>query len=210
MRYSDVSAYVRKWVGEGDSLFAWVYDKSIEMQPYGVHPIDPATGRFLELLARMRKPKRVLEIGSGVGYSALWLLKGMDWAGRLDAIEHERETVEVLKDVLRKAGHAKRVRIHHGEALRILRDLRGPFDLVFIDADKHDYPTYLDHAMRLTRKGGIILAHNMFWGGSAIHGGNREGADGIIQYTHRIFNDQRLSSLIVSLGDGLAVSYRVK
>ena len=210
MSYADVSAYVRKLVGQGDPFLAWVYEKSLEMQSYGVHSIDPATGRLFELLARMRKPKRVLEIGSGAGYSALWFLRGMDPKGRLDAIEYEPETVEVLKEVLRKAGLMKRVKIHHGEALCILKGLNGSFDFVFIDADKDDYPAYLDHAMRLTRKGSVILAHNMFWGGSVIHGGNREGTDGVIDYTHRIFKDQRLSSLIVPLGDGLAISYRVE
>jgi caffeoyl-CoA O-methyltransferase len=133
----------------------------------------------------------------------------MGHKGTVDAIEHEPETVKVMKDVLKDAQLVRRVRIHLGEALQILKGLKGPFDVVFLDADKDDYPNYLDHAIRMTRKGSIILAHNMLWGGSVMQGHRREGAEGIIEYTRRIFQDPRFSSLIVSVGDGLAISYRV-
>ncbi|MGD0689640.1 MAG: O-methyltransferase [Candidatus Bathyarchaeia archaeon] len=211
MRYEEVLDYVQRLVGEGDRMQEWVYAKSQELRNLGVFPIDPTRGRFLELLARMTSPNRVLEIGSGAGYSALWFMKGMGGKGRLDAIEVNPEVVEVLLGVTKQAGLQGRIRIYHGPALAMLRKMSGPYDLVFIDADKDEYPTYLSHALRLTKARSTILADNMLWSGATIHGDTRkEGVRGIMEYTKRIFADKRLSSIIIPLGDGLAVSYRIK
>ncbi len=211
MKYEDITQYVAKLVGEGGELIASVHEKSLELGKYGVYPIDPARGRMLELLARQRSPERVLEIGSGAGYSALWIIMGMGSKGTLDAIERSPKVVKELQDVLRKANLEERVRIHHGSALSVLNHLRGPYDLVFIDADKEEYPDYLREALRLTKQGSMILADNMLWGGATVRGENDgEETRAITEYTRNIFGDPRLSSLIIPLGDGLAISYRVK
>jgi caffeoyl-CoA O-methyltransferase len=210
MRYEDVSDYVAKLVGDGDELLASVNEKSSELRKYGVYAIDPTSGRFLELLARLRSPRRVLEIGSGAGYSAFWFMRGMGNQGTLDAIEYHPEVVKVLESVIRKARLDDHIRIHHGRALTVLKHLSGPYDLVFIDADKSEYPAYLREAMRLTQPGSMIIADNMFWNGATIRGGeDRQSTRGIIEYTNRIFHDSRLSSLIIPLGDGLAISSRI-
>jgi caffeoyl-CoA O-methyltransferase len=211
MRYEDVSKYVEKLVGEGDELQKWVYEKSQELRKHGVFSVDSTRGRFLELLARLKAPARVLEIGSGAGYSALWFMKGMGQRGALDAIEVDDQVVEALKAVIVKAGLEGRINIHHGPALEVLRKMNGPYDLVFIDADKDEYPAYLDEAMRLTRPGSTIVADNMLWGGATVRGDKRRKmVKGIMEYTRRIFADPRFSSIIIPLGDGLAVSYRTE
>lgn len=211
MWYEEISEYVERLVGQGDALQAWAHEKSAELREYGVFPIDPTRGRFLELLARIRTPDRILEVGSGAGYSALWFMKGMGDKGTLDAIEFNPQVVRVLKSVVKRAGLGGRIVIHQGPALELLGKMKGPYDLVFIDADKDRYPDYLVQALRLTRPGSTILADNMLWGGATVRGDKRrEGVRGIMEYTKRIFADPRLSSIIVPLGDGLAVSYRVK
>jgi len=203
--------YVSSLVGPGDELQVRVRNRSNELSEYGVVPIDPTRGRFLELITRIRSPRRILEIGSGAGYSALWFMKGMDRNGTLESIEGDLHVAGESKEVIKKAGLKRRIKIHQGAALVILRKLKGPYDLVFIDADKDEYPQYLQHAMKLTVPGSIILADNLFWSGATfLPGAQKEGAEGIIEYTKRIFNDSRLSSLIVALGDGIGFSYRVK
>jgi len=203
--------YVGSLVGPGDELQGWVRGRSNELSDYGVVPIDPTRGRFLELIARIKSPQRILEIGSGAGYSALWFMKGMSRKGTLETIEVDPHVASELQDVIKKAGLKRRIKIHQGAALVILRKLKGPYDLVFIDADKDEYPQYLAQAMKLTLSGSIILADNLFWSGATfLPGARKGGAEGIIEYTKRIFNDPRLSSLLIPLGDGLGISYRVK
>lgn len=208
--YEEIGRYVASLVGEGDSFQQWVLDESHALRGQGVMPIDPTRGRFLELMARLRAPRKVLEIGSGAGYSALWFMKGMGRRGTLDAIEGNGAVIEVLRTVVEKAGFARRIKIHQGTALQVLRKMHGPYDVVFIDADKDEYPAYLQHAFRCTKAGCVIIADNMFWGGATVLRHNRRGVEGIIEYTRRIFADSRLCSTIIPLGDGLAVSYRIR
>jgi predicted O-methyltransferase YrrM len=210
MSYDEVSQYVENLVGDGGALFAWTHRKSLELRSQGVVPVDPPRGRFLELVARMMKPKKILEIGSGAGYSALWFLKGASKTTRLEIIEFNPTVAREFDKVMTKAGYRNRVRIHHGPALEVLPRLKRFYDCVFIDADKDEYPDYLSHALRLTRPGSVIIADNMFWGGSVLGDQRREGARRIHEYTRRIFKDKRLVSLIIPLGDGLALSHRVK
>jgi predicted O-methyltransferase YrrM len=210
MRYEEVSKYIQELVGEGDQLLAWANKRSDELRESGVFQIDQSSGRLLELLARLRSPKRVLEIGSGVGYSALWFMKGMPTDGILDAIEFNPKVVQALEVTIKKAGLNGRIIIHKGPALEVLPKMEGHYDMVFIDADKSEYPRYLEESLRLTQAGSMILADNMFMGISTAGREKTLGIRGIAEYTRSIFNDPRLSSLIVPLGDGLALSYRIK
>lgn len=211
MEYEEVTGYVQRLVGEDSELQKWAYAKSQELKEEGVVPVDSTRGRLLELVARMTNPQRVLEIGSGAGYSALWFMKGMSNEGTLHAIEVNPKVVDALRVVIGKAGLVDRVQIHHGPALDMLRKMKGLFDLVFIDADKDEYPAYLDHALRLTRAGSTILADNMLWSGATVQADrHKEGVRGIREYTKHIFSDPRLSSIIIPLGDGVALSYRTR
>lgn len=210
MGHKDASEYVEHLVGKGDASISRAFKKSLEMRPYGVVPIDPSRGRLLELVARIRSPKRILEIGPGVGYSALWFFQGITRNSRLEVIEVNSHVATEFEKTMKRAGREGKVTIHHGKALQVLPKLKGYFDCIFIDADKDEYPDYLRHGMRLTRAGSIILADNLFWHGSVLGRKNREGTRGIMQYTKMIFRDKRLCSLIIPLGDGVGISLRVK
>jgi caffeoyl-CoA O-methyltransferase len=209
MQYEEILEYIHHLVGEGDELLQWVSKRSDELRDEGVYQIDPSSGRLLELLARLRSPKLVLEIGSAVGYSALWFMRGMPKDGILDAIEVNPKVAKALETTIRKAGLVRRIRIHQGEALEILPKLKGSYDMVFIDADKEHYPEYLEHALRLTRSGSVILADDVLKDLSVVVEKSSK-QKGIAEYTRRIFSDEKLSSLIVPVGDGVALSYRTK
>jgi predicted O-methyltransferase YrrM len=210
MQYEEILEFVHTLVGDGDELLRWVSKRSDEFRGEGVYQIDPTSGRLLELLARLRSPKMVLEIGSAVGYSALWFMKGMPKDGFLDAIEVNPKVAEALETTIRKAGLAGRIRIHQGNALEILPKMKESYDMVFIDADKEHYPVYLEHAIRLTRPGSVIMADDVLKDHSAVNGEKSSRQKGIAEYTKRIFSDERLSSLIVPVGDGVTLSYRIK
>lgn len=210
MRYEEILEFVERLVGEGDDLLARVDKKSDELRDEGVYQVDSSTGRLLEILARLRRPKRVLEIGSGAGYSTLWLMKGVEPEGILDAIDANPTAIRALEQTAEKAGLQGQIRIHEGRALDVLHTMKEAYDFVFIDAAKEEYPRYLDEALRLTRPGSMITAHNMFMSLPAGRGEKAPAVKGIAEYTRRIFSDPRLSSLIIPLGDGLAVSYRTR
>jgi caffeoyl-CoA O-methyltransferase len=210
MRYEEILEYVLSLVGEDDEILAWANRRSDEFRQEGVYQIDPSSGHLIEILTRARSAKSVLEIGSGVGYSMLWFMKGMPADGTSDAIELNARVAKALEVTVKKAGLEGRVRIHLGSALDILPGMKGPYDIVFIDADKEGYPDYLDHALRLTKLGSLILAHNMFMDLTTVRGRTSSRQKGIPEYTKRIFSDPRLSSMVVPIGDGLAVSYRIK
>jgi predicted O-methyltransferase YrrM len=209
VEYEEICSYVESLIGDGGSGLARVYNESVAMKQYDVFSIDPPRGRFLELIARIRSPMSILEIGPGIGYSALWLLKGASPNTTLDVIELNSDVAREFGRVITRAGYRNKVRIHQGPALQVLRKMKKVFDCIFIDADKNEYPDYLRQALRLTRRGSIILADNMFWS-DLLNGRRRLRTLGIREYTRMIFTDKRLASLIIPLGDGLAISFRVK
>jgi predicted O-methyltransferase YrrM len=184
MRHEDIMSYISDLVGEGDELRVTVRRRSVEFREHGVVSIDPTRGRLLELIARLVAPRKVLEIGPGVGYSALWFLQGMGGKGRLEAVEINPEVAQELHAVVARSGLSHRVKIHLGPALDALRKLKGPFDIIFIDADKDEYPEYLKHAMKLTQPGAVILADNMLWSGATfLRNVRRDHTKGIVEYT---------------------------
>jgi caffeoyl-CoA O-methyltransferase len=126
--------------------------------------VAPADGRHLEVLARLLGARRAVEIGSLGGYSGVCLLRGMSADGVLDTVELDPAHARVAADSFARAGFAGRARVHVGEARTVLPRLSaaGPFDLVFIDADKESYPFYLAWAAQNLRRGGAVLADNAF------------------------------------------------
>lgn len=125
--------------------------------------VSPVQGKFLHILARMTGASRILEIGTLGGYSTIWLARALPADGRLVTLEFVPEHAEIARGNIARAGLAERVEVRVGAALDSLPDLAGepPFDFVFIDADKANNAAYLDWALRLSRKGGVIVCDNV-------------------------------------------------
>ncbi|MFR9803049.1 O-methyltransferase [Pseudonocardia sp. RS010] len=140
----------------------------------GLPPIDvsPAQGRFLHLLARIAGARRILEIGTLGGYSTIQLARALPTDGVVVTCEYSPDHAAVARANLEQAGLAERVEIRVGPALETLPTLTGPFDLVFVDADKQNNAAYLDHAIRLGRPGTVIVVDNVVRGGRLLTGGD--------------------------------------
>ncbi|MRR59309.1 MAG: O-methyltransferase [Deltaproteobacteria bacterium] len=127
--------------------------------------VSPAGGKLLQVLARAVSARRVLEVGSLGGYSAIWLARALPPGGELVTLELHEEHAQAARANVARAGLSRRVKVLTGPALRLMRqmvkDRVPPFDLVFIDADKDEYPGYLRLAIKLTRRGGMIVADNV-------------------------------------------------
>ncbi|MCW2995870.1 MAG: O-methyltransferase family 3 [Conexibacter sp.] len=125
------------------------------------HDVAPNQGKLLHLLARISGARTILELGTLAGYSTIWLARALPEGGRLVTLEAEPAYAEVARANLEDAGLADRVEVRVGAALETLPRLEGPFDLVFLDADKQRNPEYLEWALRLTRPGSLIVADNV-------------------------------------------------
>lgn len=181
----------------------------IEARDWPAIHVSPEEGKILYLLVRAVGARRVVEIGTLAGYSAVWLARALPPEGRLVTIEKEVEYAAYAREVMRRGGLDGRVEVREGVARRVLDEIAGdgPYDALFIDADKPRYPAYLDWGLRHVRRGGLILADNAYWRG-AVADPAADDADtlGIREYNRRVAEYARLDSVILPVRDGLAVS----
>jgi predicted O-methyltransferase YrrM len=158
--WDDVDAYIDEHlIGEDPVLTGALARAAAAGLP--AHDVAPNQGKLLHLLARLAGARRILELGTLAGYSTIWLARALPEDGRLITLEADAGYAEVARANLEAAGLADRVEVRVGAALDTLPDLEGPFDLVFLDADKQRTPEYLEWALRLTRPGSLIVADNV-------------------------------------------------
>ncbi len=168
-------------------------------------------GRFLSLLSHLLKPKTIVEIGTFTGYSALCLAEGLAEGGMLHTIDIDPYLPEMVHRYIEKAGVQDRITMHHRPALEVIPTLPEPFDLVFIDADKQNYPNYYDAVIGRMRPGGLIIADNVLWSGDVLRPVKEhdDQTRALVEYANLVHNDPRVEPVIVPLRDGLMLA-RVK
>lgn len=209
---SDVDSYIGETFSPQDEALTAALEESRRAGLPEIH-ISAAQGRLMQLLAELSGARRTLEIGTLGGYSAIYLARAMPADGHLVSLELDEEHARVARTNLERAGLGDRVEVRVGDAreslARISGSEEGPFDLVFIDADKEGYLDYLDYALRLTRPGSVILADNTIWGGDVIHADGGE-AGALADFNRALASDERLSATIIPLlrerVDGLAIA----
>jgi predicted O-methyltransferase YrrM len=169
--------------------------------------VSPEEGRLLQLLVAAVGARRVLEIGTLGGYSAIWMARALPGDGQLVTLEIDEQHAAVARDFAGRAGLERVVDVRVGHALDTLAALEPWFDVCFIDADKENYPSYLDHALRLVRPGGLILGDNAFLDGRVLdEDAEDEGAVAMRAFNRRLAQERGLLSIIVPIRDGLSVS----
>jgi caffeoyl-CoA O-methyltransferase len=209
-----LSDYVARVYGPEDEVLAEIRKRSAAA---GLPDIQVAAldALHLEVIARAAGVQRAVEIGTLGGYSGVALLRGMAPDGELDTIEMSERHAAVARESFRRAGFAARAHVHVGAAADVLPRLvpGGPFDLVFIDADKEGYPAYLDWATDNLRPGGIVLLDNAFLFGSLADpptGGDRAAQIRAMQSVHEILaRSGRFRATVLPTGEGLAFGVRV-
>jgi predicted O-methyltransferase YrrM len=171
--------------------------------------VSADTGRLLQVLLRATQARRVLEVGTLGGYSAIWMGRALPPGGSLVTIEREETYAGFAERYIEQAGLAASVTVRRGRAVDILPSLDGEeFDLIFLDADRASLPTYLDWALRLVRRGGLIVADNTLCGGR-VAGENADDGDDIRavrEFNQRVASDTRLTSILIPAYDGLVVA----
>lgn len=202
-----ITAYLHRYnVGEDEPLRA----ARARSEEGDIPAVSPDTGALLGFLARLTDARHVVEVGSGGGYSGLWLLGGMDPRGTLTSIELDPDNQALAQRAFSDAGRADRVRSMLGAALSVLPKLADAhYDIVFLDAVKAEYPEYLEHARRLLRPGGLLLADNALWHGRVPDESVwDEDTEGLRTFNDAIRDDPAFTATILRVGDGvLAASY---
>jgi predicted O-methyltransferase YrrM len=159
------------------------------------YDVSAAQGKLLALLVRMMKATRVLELGTLGGYSTIWMARVLGQDGRIVTIERSPDYAEVARRNFLLAGVAAKVDVRVGSAGDVLPQLQGPFDMVFIDADKTNYPLYLSWALKLTRAGSVIIADNVVRGGGVVEAQSHDpNVQGVRRFLEMLASEPRLDS----------------
>ena len=208
----EIDAYIEELFAPRDEALEAALKESRRAGLPEIH-VSPNEGVLLGLLAQMVGARRILEIGTLGGYSAIHLARALPEDGALISLEIDERSAEVAKSNVERAGLGGKVEIRVGDAkvllARVVEREEGPFDLVFIDADKEGYPEYLEWAMRLSRPGSLILADNTIRGGSVLDPKD-DSARATREFNEKLARDPRLSGIVLPLIreriDGLAIA----
>lgn len=167
-------------------------------------------GLFIQMLCKMLKPHRVLEIGTFTGYSAICIARGIMPNGILDTIEVNDELEDTILQYFEKAGVAKNINLHIGDALSIISTLDEIYDLVFIDGEKREYIEYYNQIFPKVKIGGFIIADNVLWDGKVLNPDPFDAqTNSIVAFNQMVQNDNRVQNVILPMRDGLMLMQKV-
>ena len=186
---------------EGDLL------RQLEEETYKKLEIPQMTtgrieARLLKLLARLVGAKRILEIGTFAGYSALSMAEALPEEGELVTCEMDPEAIIFAKKYFDLSSHGKKITLMEGPALESLKKISGPFDMAFIDADKENYNNYYEAILPLIRSGGLMAIDNVLWSGRVLDPQDKSDK-AIHQLNERVIQDKRVESVLLTVRDGL-------
>ena len=165
-------------------------------------------GRVLSLLSKIKMPETILEIGTYTGYSALCLAEGLPKNGVLHTIDVNEELFDFQKKYFDESDHAGKIKQYLGDATEIIPNIESNFDLVFIDADKPNYPKYFELIIGKMNPGGVILSDNVLWSGKVIESVKKddESTQALLEYNKLLNEDPRVETVILPIRDGLTLT----
>jgi predicted O-methyltransferase YrrM len=180
-----------------------------EMEKYAsrrkIPIIGPGCGRLLHLIAQMSGAKRMFEMGSAIGYSTIWLARGAGPDAEIYYTDGAAKNARCARDNFRRGGVEDRIQLLVGDAVQLIDDVPGTFDLIFIDVDKQQYPEALRKAVPRLRSGGLLITDNVLWYGRASRRAKDARTRAIQQFNRMIYSSSELFPVIVPLRDGVAV-----
>lgn len=165
-------------------------------------------GQFLSMMVLLSGAKRILEIGTFTGYSALNMAEALPDDGELITCEYNERYEDIARSFFQRSEHSHKIRLEMGPALKTIERLEGLFDLVFLDADKINYPNYYRAVMPMLRHGGLMIADNMLWGGAVLNP-NDEKARAVDELNKMIRDDKQVDNVLLTVRDGLQVVRKV-
>ncbi|MDX9856387.1 MAG: O-methyltransferase [candidate division Zixibacteria bacterium] len=171
--------------------------------------IGPLVGRFLYQMAALTKARRVLELGSGFGYSAYWFSLAMKSKGHIVMTDVDKANKRRAFDYFQRAGLQNQFDFRIGDSRKVISTLDGPFDIILNDIDKQGYPATIDLVAPKLRKGGLFITDNVIWNGKVAERKQDEATRAIVEFTQNLYQDSRFFTTILPIRDGVAVALRV-
>lgn len=200
--------YIDRLADRGDGTLATVEDEGLaDAWPI----VGAAEGSFLYILAKAAGARRILELGTAIGYSGTWWARALPPGGELVTVEADPKTAKLAEANLARTGVQDKVTILVGQAQEVLADLEGPFDLIFVDIHKEGYPEVLEPCIRRLRVGGLLVTDNVLWHGAVADPKDRTKDTAAIRtYNERLAKDPRMRASILPLRDGVSVALKLR
>jgi len=170
---------------------------------------------FLKTMLEIKRPERVLELGTAIGYSAILMSESLGEEAVIDTIENYDKRIALAKENIVKAGKSDMINIHEGDALEVMKNLKGPYDFVFMDAAKAQYVNFLPPVLSLMKKGSILITDNVLQEGDitesrfVVERRDRTIHSRMREYLHMVKNHEQLTTTIIPIGDGITVSVKI-
>lgn len=204
----DLNTYLTNFSQEQDPVLQWLQKQTNLRTNHARMLCGPVEGKLMEMLSGMIQPKNILEIGAFTGYSAICLARGLKEGGMLDSLELNDELEDLILQAHERAGLSDKITLHIGDAKQTLKTLKEQgkmYDLVFIDANKREYPAYYELVFDMVRPGGYILADNVLWDGKVYQENVPQDAQtqGIFRFNEIVKEDPRVENVIIPLRDGM-------
>lgn len=201
---SELDDYVEKFTTPWDDVLYNLYRETNLTQVYPRMISGQVQGKFLEFICRMMKPNRVLEIGAFTGYSTISIARGLPKYGKLVSIEADEEFEDNLRKHLKEAKVESKVDLLIGDAKTLIPNIQESFDLIFLDADKINYPLYYKLIVDKVKPGGFILADNVLWNGKVLHPEKNDHAThAIMRFNEMVAEDESVEQVLLPIRDGL-------
>jgi predicted O-methyltransferase YrrM len=202
--HPEIERYLGRWAVCHDPVLLEMEGLAAER---GFPIVGPQVGRLLSMLVRAGGSRQVLELGSGFGYSAWWFANAVGPEGRVVLTEGSQSNADLARDFLSRAGLGDRVEIRVGDALELALEYDGPFDIVFNDIDKQDYPRSLPLALERLRPGGLFVSDNMLWQGRVLDEHEPDATTrGVLDLTRALYAEPGIETTIVPVRDGVSIS----
>jgi caffeoyl-CoA O-methyltransferase len=201
-----INAYLHNLLPQSDSVLS---EMERIGQEKGFPIIGPLVGRLLCQLAQLTQARRIFELGSGYGYSAVWFSKGMAADGRIISTDGSAANARAARQFFERAGISSRVDFRVGDALTLLDQESGSFDIILNDIDKHEYPQAFEKAIPRLRKGGLLITDNVLWHGRVATGDQQPSTLGVLKFNQLAYGSPDVLTTIIPLRDGVAVSLKL-
>jgi caffeoyl-CoA O-methyltransferase len=200
-----VEEYAEQHTTPDGELFERLADETRKKTSVPQMMVGRIEGQFLATLVRLVGARRILELGTFTGYSSISMASALPPDGRVVTCDVDPDATGIARRYMDESGHGAKIEIRLGPALETLRELEGPFDLVFIDADKANYVNYFEAALPLLADNGLLIADNVLWSGRVVEDDGDESTLAIKRFNEHVRDDTRVRTVMLTVRDGMTL-----